>query len=58
MDENLAILEADGGDAVVNFLRDGSESDAMPCVAVVKTEWVCVPVDQTLVCHPHPQFHE
>ena len=54
VNENLAILEPDGSNPVVNFLRDG-ESDHGSCVAGMKGACAGIPVDHTPVCHPHPR---
>ena len=54
VNEDLAILETDGSNTIVNFLGDGGESDHGSCVAGMKTACACLPVDHTPVCHPHP----
>lgn len=54
VNENLAILETDGSNTIMNFL-EGGESDRGSCVAGGKTACARIPVDQTPVCHPHPR---
>ena len=56
VNENLAILETDGSNTIVDFLKDGGKSDPGSCVAGKKTACACAPVDQTPVCHPHPRY--
>src|SRR6202011_1048096 len=53
MDEDFAVLEADGGDLVVDFLRPHYTLAHV----IESVDSITVPVDRSMACHLHPPCH-